>query len=41
MSSRQLYGKSEIVDITTLDDSIKLEIRYATDNNFMGAVFYQ
>ncbi|MFP6763249.1 MAG: serine hydrolase, partial [Planctomycetaceae bacterium] len=31
---------SELVDVATLDDSIRLDIRYATKNNFMGAIFY-
>ena len=35
------YRESELVDVAKLDDSIKLDIRYATTNNFMGAVFYQ
>ncbi len=30
----------DLVDLTTLDPSIKLEIRYATDNNFAGTPFY-
>ena len=35
------FRDSELVDVATLDDSIKLDIRYATTNNFMGAVFYK
>ena len=35
------FRDSELVDVTKLDDSIKLDIRYATTNNFMGAVFYK
>ncbi len=31
----------ELVELTTLDPTIKLDIRYATTNNFMGTVFYQ
>ena len=31
----------DLVEVTTLDPSIKLDIRYATTNNFMSAVFYQ
>jgi D-alanyl-D-alanine dipeptidase len=31
---------SELVELTTLDPSIKLEIRYATTNNFAGTRFY-
>ena len=32
--------KSDLVELTTLDPTIKLDIRYATNNNFMGSVFY-
>ncbi len=31
---------SDLVELTTLDPSIKLEIRYATSNNLFGAPFY-
>lgn len=31
---------SELVDLTTLDPAIRLDIRYATTDNFMGAVMY-
>lgn len=34
------FREPELVDITTLDSSIKLDVRYASTNNFMGAVFY-
>jgi len=34
-------GKSELVEITKLDPSIRLDIRYATDNNFMGTALYE
>jgi CubicO group peptidase (beta-lactamase class C family)/D-alanyl-D-alanine dipeptidase len=30
----------ELVDIAALDGTIRLDIRYATTDNFMGAVFY-
>ncbi len=30
----------DLVELTTLDRSIRLDIRYATTNNFMGARFY-
>ncbi len=30
----------ELVDLTTLDPTIKLDIRYATANNFLGAPLY-
>lgn len=32
--------KPDLVDLTTIDPAIKLEIRYATDNNFCGTPFY-
>lgn len=31
----------ELVELAALDESIKLDIRYATTNNFMGTAFYQ
>ena len=33
--------ESELVDLTSLDPTIELDIRYATRNNFMDAVFYE
>ena len=33
--------ESELVDLTSLDPTIRLDIRYATTNNFMNAVFYE
>ncbi len=30
----------DLVELTTLDESIHLDIRYASENNFMGASFY-
>jgi CubicO group peptidase (beta-lactamase class C family)/D-alanyl-D-alanine dipeptidase len=32
--------KPDFVELTALDPTIKTDIRYATTNNFMGAVFY-
>ncbi|HVS66429.1 MAG TPA: serine hydrolase [Thermoanaerobaculia bacterium] len=32
---------SELVDVTALDPTIRLDVRYATTENFMGSVFYQ
>lgn len=32
--------ESDLVELTTLDPTIKLDIRYATADNFMGAAFY-
>jgi len=35
-----LFRKPDLVDLTTLDKTIKLDIRYASTNNFLGAPFY-
>ncbi len=35
------FLEPDLVDVSELDASIKLDIRYATTNNFMGSVFYQ
>jgi len=35
------YRQPDLADLTTLDPTIKLDIRYATENNFTGAVFYK
>jgi D-alanyl-D-alanine dipeptidase len=34
------FRSSDLAEVVTLDPSITLEIRYATTNNFAGAVFY-
>ena len=34
------FREPELVELTTLDPTIKLDIRYATTNNFMSTVFY-
>ena len=34
------FRKSDLVELTRLDPTIKLDIRYATTNNFLGTVFY-
>jgi D-alanyl-D-alanine dipeptidase len=34
------FRPSDLVDLTRLDPTIKLEIRYATTNNFLGTRFY-
>ncbi|HEV7282965.1 MAG TPA: M15 family metallopeptidase [Pirellulaceae bacterium] len=31
----------DLAELTSLDPTIALDIRYATDNNFMGSVFYE
>jgi N-acyl-D-amino-acid deacylase len=35
------FREPELVELITLDNSIKLDIRYATANNFAGEVFYK
>lgn len=35
------FRESELVELTKLDPTIKLDIRYATDNNFMGSQMYE
>lgn len=35
------FRESELVDLTSLDPTLQLDIRYASTNNFTGAVFYQ
>ncbi|MFO0909192.1 MAG: M15 family metallopeptidase [Isosphaeraceae bacterium] len=34
------FRSPDLVDLTTLDPAIKLDIRYATTNNFLGTPFY-
>jgi D-alanyl-D-alanine dipeptidase len=34
------FREPDLVEVVTLDDTIKLDVRYATTNNFMGAIFY-
>ena len=34
------FRRSELVEVTTLDPSIKLDVRYATESNFMKRVLY-
>ncbi len=34
------FLKPDLVDLTSLDPSIKLDIRYSNDNNFLGAPVY-
>ena len=34
------FTANDLVELVTLDPSIKLEIRYATTNNFLGTRFY-
>jgi CubicO group peptidase (beta-lactamase class C family)/D-alanyl-D-alanine dipeptidase len=35
-----LLRKADLVELATLDKTIKLDIRYASTNNFLGAPFY-
>jgi serine beta-lactamase-like protein LACTB len=34
------FRKPDLVDMTSLDDAIKLDVRYATTNNFLSTPFY-
>jgi D-alanyl-D-alanine dipeptidase len=34
------FRRPDLVELTKLDPTIRLEIRYATTNNFLGTVFY-
>jgi D-alanyl-D-alanine dipeptidase len=34
------FSPSDLVELVTLDPGIRLDIRYATTNNFLGSVFY-
>ena len=34
------FKKSDLVELTALEPGIKLEVRYATTNNFLGSRFY-
>ncbi|MEO2091262.1 MAG: M15 family metallopeptidase [Gemmataceae bacterium] len=34
------FRKPELVDLATIDPTIKFDIRYATDNNFLSTPFY-
>jgi CubicO group peptidase (beta-lactamase class C family)/D-alanyl-D-alanine dipeptidase len=35
------FRQSDLVELTSLDPTLKLDIRYASTNNFTGSVFYQ
>jgi D-alanyl-D-alanine dipeptidase len=35
------FREADLVELVSLDPTIKLDIRYATTNNFTGAVFYK
>jgi len=35
------YRDADLVELTAIDPTIKLDIRYATTNNFAGAAFYK
>ncbi len=34
------FLKTDLVELTKIDPTIRLEIRYATTNNFLGTIFY-
>lgn len=34
------FRQTDLVELTKLDPTIRLEVRYATTNNFLGTVFY-
>jgi CubicO group peptidase (beta-lactamase class C family)/D-alanyl-D-alanine dipeptidase len=34
------FRRSDLVELTRFDPTIKLDVRYATTNNFLGSVFY-
>jgi CubicO group peptidase (beta-lactamase class C family)/D-alanyl-D-alanine dipeptidase len=38
---RNDFARPDLVDLTTLDPTIKLDIRYASDNNFLSTPFYR
>jgi CubicO group peptidase (beta-lactamase class C family)/D-alanyl-D-alanine dipeptidase len=35
------FREADLTELLTLDETIKLDVRYATTNNFTGAVFYK
>ena len=37
----KIAAKNGLIELTKLDDTIKLDIRYATTNNFVGKVIYK
>jgi serine beta-lactamase-like protein LACTB len=39
-SEKGEFGTSDLVELIKCDSTIKLDLRYATDNNFMGAPLY-
>ncbi|MFO0967631.1 MAG: serine hydrolase [Gemmataceae bacterium] len=41
MEKNPFFKKADLVDLTTLDKTIELDIRYACDNNFLGAPLYK
>lgn len=38
--ARGEFAKSDLVELVTLDPSIKLDVRYASENNFLGVPLY-
>jgi CubicO group peptidase (beta-lactamase class C family)/D-alanyl-D-alanine dipeptidase len=41
VESGVLFRKSDLVELVKLDDSIKLDVRYATTDNFLSTAFYR
>ncbi|MCA9049568.1 MAG: serine hydrolase [Planctomycetaceae bacterium] len=35
------FREPDLIELVSLDDSVRLDIRYATTNNFTGSVFYK
>jgi len=40
LEKNPLFKKPDLVDVTTIDPGIKLDIRYASDNNFLAVPLY-
>jgi serine beta-lactamase-like protein LACTB len=40
LEEKGAFRKPELVDLTAVSDTIKFDIRYATDNNFLSTPFY-
>ena len=37
---KKQFRKSDLIEVTALDPTVKLDIRYATTNNFLSTPFY-
>ncbi len=40
-AERGEFNRPDLVELTALDATIELDVRYATTNNFLGSVFYK